>query len=138
MKLFSFSCFIALLSGCVSYQPLSKSNIQNVYVLFKDTTQVNYDGHKLYDGTIIKWDRKHIGVKAALNRYRFKLDSLREETPTYILNFLAEKSRIEKYRPIKTIPFQEFGYIKTKSNQLIFYGKGRKILIDLTNAKIYH
>lgn len=138
MKFFFINCCLIFLSGCVSYQPLSKSNIKTVYVLFKDTTQIHYDGYKLYDGSIIRFDKKDIGVKAALNKYSEKLNSLKEESPDYITHFLAEKKHIIKSRPIKVVPLREFGYIKTKSNQLVFYGISRTVFIDLTNDKVYY
>lgn len=138
MKLILFAGCLISLSGCVSYQPLSKSNIKAVYVLFKDTTQTHYDGYKLYDGFIVKWDKKDIGVRTALNKYSDKLDALKQERPDYKANFLAQTKHIITYTPIKVVPFREFGYIQTTSKQLIFYGMGRNVFIDLTNNRVYY
>jgi len=135
MKYFLFICGLIYLSGCASYQPLLKSNIKTVHILFKGKPE-NYD-YNLYDDSIVHWDKKNIGIKRALNNYRNKLPLLKKEGPDYLASFFANKKN-HKYVPIKVVPLNEFGYIETNSGQLIFYGLMRDTFIDLTSDKVYY
>lgn len=135
-KKFVIVIFLAVLSACTVSQPKLKGNIKNVQVLFKDTTWYHPEGYKLYDGSLIRWDKKNIAVKVALNKYRDKLGLLKKEGPDYLERFITKKSI--KYVPIKVVPLKEFGYIETTSNQHVFYGiMGDKTFIDLSNDRVY-
>lgn len=136
MKNLSFVISLVFLSGCVSHKLLLKDNIRSVSILFKDNTWGHHDGYKLYDGTVIRWDKKNVAVKAALNKYSDKLELLKKEQPDYLADFITTKNI--KYMPIKVVPLKEFGYIEMNSSQLIFYGiMGDKTFIDLTNNRVY-
>lgn len=136
MKYFVLLFVLIYITGCRSYQPIVKDNIQAVYVLFTDSSWYHYDGYRLYDGTRVTWDVKHSGVKTALNDYKNRISELPQNGPDYLERFLLDK-KVIKYLPIKTVPLKEFGFIETKSNKLIFYGIGDETLMDLTYDKVY-
>ncbi|TCC97181.1 hypothetical protein [Pedobacter hiemivivus] len=137
MKYFLLICCLGYLSGCSSYRPLSKDNIKAVHVLFKDRGWGHHAGYKLYDGSIATWDKKNIGVKAALNNHQNKRSLLKKEGSDYLAPLFVNKKNF-RYTPIKVTPLKEFGYIEMNSNQLIFYGIMGNTFIDLTNDKVYH
>ncbi|MBB5440875.1 hypothetical protein HDC92_004579 [Pedobacter sp. AK017] len=134
MKYFLFIYGLISLSGC-AYQPLLKSNIKTVHILFKDN-QENYS-YKLYDDSVVKWDKKNIGIKRALSNNRNRLPLLKKEGPDYLAHFFINKKN-HKYMPIKVLPLKEFGYIEMNSSKVIFYGIMRDALIDLTNDRVYY
>ncbi|WP_316812255.1 hypothetical protein [Pedobacter heparinus] len=135
MKYFLFVCGLICLSGCVSYQSLIKSNIKAVHILFKDE-RGNYN-YKLYDDSVVKWDKKNSGIKRTLTNYRNRIPLLKKEGPDYLTHFFVNK-KTHKYMPIKVLPLNEFGYIEMNSNKVIFYGIMGDALIDLTDDRVYY
>lgn len=95
MKYFLFIYGLISLSGC-AYQPLLKSNIKTVHILFKDN-QENYS-YKLYDDSVVKWDKRNIGIKRALSNNRNRLPLLKKEDPDYLAHFFINKKN-HKYMP---------------------------------------
>lgn len=137
MKYSLLLCSLICLSSC-AYQPILKSNIKTVHILYKHKSWGHHDGYKLYDGSRINWDKKNNGVRVALDNYRAKLGVLQKENPDYLEHLIINKKNA-KYRPIKVVPLKEFGYIEMNSNQLIFYGiMGDKTFIDLTDNRVYY
>ena len=138
MKYFLSLFILCYLSSCVSYKPLTKSNVKAVYVLFKDSSwRDHYNGYKLYDGSIVRWDKKDANVKAALNNYKNKIEELPKEDSSYLAHFFSNK-RISKHIRIKVTPLKEFGLIETNSNEFILYGLVGTIFIDFTHERVYH
>lgn len=138
MKYFLSLFLLCYLSSCVSYKPITESNVKAVYVLFKDSSWSHHAGYKLYDGSIVRWDKQHAAVKVALNNYKNKIDELPKEGSNYLAHFYSNK-KTAKRMAIKVIPLTEFGLIETNSNEFIFYGvQGKTGFIDLTHDRIYY
>lgn len=139
MKYFLSLFILCYLSSCVSYKPLTQSNVKAVYILFKDSSWGDhYKGYKLYDGSIVRWGKHHVDVKAALNNYKNKIEELPKEGSNYLAHFFSNK-KTAKRMAIKVIPLTEFGLVETNSNEFIFYGvEGETGFIDLTHDRVYH
>ena len=133
MKFIIIICLYILFSCKTRNNAIMESNIQNIYTCYKGERSHEYE---LNDNTNVKWDKKNLDIKHYLNKNKLNYSKCIKEDSQYLNVFLSSKKLIN-YLPIKVIPLNEFGYILTKDNKLIYYGIMNNTLIDLSKDKIY-
>lgn len=125
-----------MLFSCCVKNNLTFNKIHSIHVLFKSISYDNYEGYKLKNNEIIKFDKNFSYVKLALKKYETSLDSLPSNSLNNFKVFF--KKNTTRYLPIKTLPLKEFGYIKTTDNAIFYYGIiGDNVLINLTENIVY-
>ena len=134
MRFYVSIFFIIILFGCKTYKPIKPNEIKAIYTLYKG--KYRYREYTLFDSSVVKFDIKHSQVKIALEKYKNRLDQLRNAPVNYLDSLIINK-RTYKPVPVKILPLREFGYVQTHSGKLIFYGIGGAF-IDLTNSKVYY
>lgn len=126
-------------ASCTLQKKITLKEIKSVHVLFSSPSWGNQSGYKLNNGETVKWDTRNIEVKRALDRYSSNIDSLQYKSSLYAEKLLKDKNKVDRYVPFKVVPLREFGYLKTASGKLIYYGiMGENTFIDLSSNQVYY
>lgn len=134
--------FFILFSSCSRKIYLKLHEIESVHVLFKcENERDRYSvyslrEYKLLDNSTIAWGKNNSSIKLALKKFQNRINSLPRQDPKYLEDFL-NGSKATRYKPIKVRPLNEFGYVRMKNGETLFYGID-SILIDLTNDIVYY
>ncbi|WP_221394592.1 hypothetical protein [Dyadobacter sp. NIV53] len=131
---------VAIMFSCSKYIPLRPENIASIHPVFKDTTSNHFLGYRLTNGIVVKYDGRDTYVKQYLSENLGILDSIEKDADIerFTKVILNKKTFKPIPIPVKALPFKEFGYIKTKEGEIIFYGLPKDGFVDLTSNRVYY
>jgi len=131
---------VLIIASCSRYIALKPEDILSIHPVFKDSSFNRQGGYILKNGDVVKYDKQNLYLKQYLDENKSRINLIEADTnPARLLNLIKMKRVFKPISlPIKVLPFKEFGYIKTKKGEIVFYGSSDSSIADLTGNRVYH